>query len=137
MKQLTKITLLAFSIFIFSQCSKNDIEDTIEATIIGRWKIEGFDNIQYEFTSNKRYDIYSTGNTEFPTLQEFLQLNPNIPGLDWYYEGNVVVVDLNFGNFSKLTPIYKCNSNVIDWMNTDNTLHSTFYKVNYDLSSCN
>lgn len=135
MKQLTKIIVLIFSLFLFLQCS-NAADDNLNASIIGRWKIVGFDNVQYEFTENKRYNIYATNNT-FPTLQEFLQQNPNIAGLDWYYEGSAVVVDLNFGNLSKLTPTFKCSNNVIEWISEDTSVHSTFYKVNHDVSACN
>lgn len=137
MKNIFKLSILFFSLFLFTQCTKNEIpNDAMEATIIGRWKIVGFDNIQYEFTANKRHDIYALNNN-FPTLEEHLQQNPNLPGLDWYYEGTAVVVDLNFGNLSKLIPVFKCNNNVIDWIAQDNSLHSTFYKINHDISSCN
>jgi hypothetical protein len=137
MKQLIKFTAVFFTLFMFIQCTSSDTDNAMEASIIGRWKIVGFDNVQYEFTANKRYAIYTNGNNVFPTLQEFIDQNPGIAGLDWYYEGTSVVVDLNFGNLSKLTPTFKCANNVIDWKSEDSTLHATYYKVNHDISSCN
>lgn len=133
MKHFPKYFLILIST-IFIQCSSEDAVE--EATILGRWKIVGFENIQYEFTENKRFSIYSVNNT-FPDLQEFLTQNPTVIGLDWYFEGEIVVVDLNFGNLLKLTPSFSCNNKVIKWLNENDEVHSTFYRIDHDISKCN
>ena len=113
-------------------------ENTTEATIIGRWQLVGFDNvIRDEFTPTKRFRIYSNEGGVFPTLEEFMEENPGIPGNDWEYEGNTVVVDLNFGNYSRLVPNFKCDNNVIDWISEDGSVHSTYYREGHDISACN
>ena len=123
----------------FSQCSKEEEPEHIdEATILGRWKAVGFDDvIRYEFTTDKRFTIYGDGSGNFPTLEEFRQQNPTITGLDWTYDGDTVVVDLNFGNFSRLVPNFKCMNSVIDWTDTSNAHHSTFYREHHDIAECN
>jgi hypothetical protein len=138
MKNFIQFSILALFVLIFTNCSSNESKDIAEATILGRWQLLGFeDEIRYEFTSDKRFTLYADGNGTFPTLEEFLQENPNINGLDWYYEGDTVVVDLNFGNFSRLAPHFKCDNKVINWIQDDKTLHSTYYREEHDISACN
>ena len=131
MKKIIGI-LLCCTLF---QCSTNDaVEDFSEATVIGRWNIEGFQgNVMYEFTENKRYTLYSSDGT-FESLQEVI--DSGRPGDDWWYDGNQITIDLNFGNLSTLTPTFKCQNNVIVWTTTTDTFHSTYYREGYDLNSC-
>jgi len=98
---------------------------------------EGFDNsVLYEFTEDTRYTMYSADGT-FPTLEEFLEQNPGLSGHPWEYDGDVVVVDLHFGNFSRLIPNFKCGNQVIDWTEEDGSLRSeTYYREGYDLAEC-
>ncbi len=108
-----------------------------ERTLEGRWVLEGFDqSIRYEFTKDKRFTLYAS-NGEFPSLAHFMELNPSIHGNDWKYNGNTVVVDLNFGNYSRLVPNFKCNNKVINWTAEDGTPHSTFYREGHDIAACN
>ena len=140
MKKLFILSTLLLLVFTFVQCTESNddsSQDATESTIIGRWKIVGFENIQYEFTANKRFDIYGAEGETFPTLEEFQQGNPGLTGLDWEYEGETVVVDLNFGNYSRLVPNFKCDNKVIDWINEVDATHTTYYRVNHDISSCN
>ncbi len=87
-------------------------------------------------TGAKRFDIYSDNGT-FPTLEDFNQQKSLLTGLDWYYEGDKVIVDLNFGNLSKLTPQFVCDNYVIKWLNDEGEIHSTYFREDYDYSSCN
>ena len=139
MKNLIQRSVLVLFLLMFTQCSNDGgPENNLDATIIGRWQLVGFDDvIRYEFTSDKLFTIYGDGTGVFPTLEEFMQQNPNLVGLDWYYEGDTVVVDLNFGNYSRLVPNFKCDNYVIDWIQNDNSLHSTYYRENHDISECN
>ena len=130
--------LLILTVF---NCSSDDNDfvattDIPEATILGRWVLVGFeDTIRYEFTETKRFDIYSTDGT-FPTLEEFNQTNPQLNGFDWYYEGDRVTVDLNFGNLSTLTPQFTCNNYVLKWLDDDGVAVTIYHREDYDLNDC-
>lgn len=135
-----KKTLFILLALVMFNCSSDDGSNSnpeiAEATILGRWILVGFeDAIRYEFTDAKRFDIYSDNGT-FPTLEEFNQQNPELTGLDWYFEGDKVTVDLNFGNLSTLTPEFVCNNYVINWLNQDGETVSIYHRENYDVSNC-
>lgn len=137
---MKKFLLIVLTVTLFN-CSSddynNDETQTIpEATILGRWVLMGFeDTIRYEFTETKRFSIYSVDGT-FPTLEEFNQQNPQLTGHDWYYEGDKITVDLNFGNLSTLTPEFTCDNYVVRWLNDDGETHSIYYRENFDISGC-
>ena len=144
---MKKLILLFVLVGFFSSCDRvelNQIEEIIlsqasenEASIIGRWVLQGFEsNIRYDFTETKRYTIYGDGSGNFPSLEEFLEANPTIPSNDWYYDGETVVVDLNFGNFSRLVPDFKCENAVADMVQENGDPHSTFYREGHDISAC-
>jgi len=105
-----------------------------EATILGRWDAG---NVRVEFTDDKRFTIYGNGDGTFPTLEQFTQENPGLTGNDWWYEGEVVVVDLNFGNFSRLVPMFKCGNQVIRWVYEDGSEHSSLFREGHDITACN
>lgn len=128
--------LLVIASFASCQDETEMDNNTIEATIEGRWVLRGFEEtIRYEFTGDKRYTIYGTDGT-FPTLEEFLAENPNIPSHDWYYEGETVVVDLHFGNFSRMVPQFKCGNHVIGWTQEDGSEGGTYYREQHDITEC-
>lgn len=138
---MKKILILVLALTIFN-CSSDDgttppEEQTIpEATILGRWVPMGFETtIRYEFTETKRFAIYSVDGT-FPTLEEFNQENPQLTGLDWYFEDEKVTVDLNFGNLSTLTPQFVCDNYAIKWVNDEGETHSIYFREGYDISNC-
>lgn len=134
---MKKVLFVLFMTLVFFSCDDDQPTNIAEATILGRWVPEGFeDNVRYEFTSDKRVTIYGTDG-DFPTLEEFLEINPQLTGNDWVYEGEVVVVDLNFGNYSRLIPNFKCDNKVIEWKNEDGTTHSTYYREDHDINQCN
>ncbi len=132
------ITLILLSTFL--SCDKDEVDPTTptEATILGRWVPVGFeDNIRYEFTDNKRFELYSSNDGTFPTLEEFQTQNPNLTGKDWFYSGDTIVVDLNFGNYSRLLPNFKCDNYVIEWINEAGEENGIFYREDHDITSCN
>lgn len=138
MQNVIRLLILALLVNSLIQCSSDDSKDIAVETIIGRWIFVDFeDQIRYEFTSDKLYTIYSDGKGVFPTLEEFQQQNPNITGLDWYFEGDTLVVDLNFGNFSRQVPNFKCDNNVIDWSQDESSFQSTYYREGHDILQCN
>lgn len=129
MKKLLFLLLIAVS---FLNCEDDGLEP-VDATIIDRWHLVGFDDaVLYEFTEDKRYTFYSDGGG-FPTLDPN---NPPALADDWEYDGDVVVIDLSFGNFSRLIPNFKCGNYVIDWMQEDGTYHSTTFREGYDIAEC-
>jgi len=144
LKTLIQIPVLILITLVFVQCSyPDDDDDNIfenieDFTIIGRWQAVGFEEtIRYEFTSEKRFTIYGDSSVGFPTLEKFMQENPDLKGHDWLYEEETVVVDLNFGNFSRLTPNFKCGGDVIDWIAEDGSIHSIFYREGHNILECN
>ena len=141
MKSLSQLALIVFVVVLFTQCTKenNSIEPKIEATILGEWKLQGFENVRYHFTEDKRFTIYGSSDTTFawPTLEAWRTENPQLRGLDWHYEGNEVVIDLNFGNIQRITPEFKCNNNVVSWTSTDGMVGEKYYRANHDIGSCN
>lgn len=130
MKKLLFLLLIAIS---FLNCEDDGVAP-VDATIIDRWHIVGFDDvILYEFTEDKRYTFYSDGGV-FPPLD--IETHP-VPLIhDWEYDGETVVVDLNFGNYLRLIPNFKCDNYVIDWIAEDGSLHSTYYREGYDIAEC-
>lgn len=129
MKKLLFILLMAVS---FLNCENENPE--IDATLIGRWHLEGFETaVMYEFTEDKRYTLYSEDGT-FPPLD--IETHPPTLAHDWVYDGDVVVIDLNFGNFSRAIPNYKCGNYVIDWVQEDGSANGTIYREDYDISGC-
>ncbi|MFK8059520.1 MAG: hypothetical protein AB8B78_05450 [Polaribacter sp.] len=132
---MKKVFLLLMTISLFN-CSSNDevLEVIPEASVVGRWNLDGFQkNVMYEFTDNKRFTLYSS-NGVFETTDELIANGRT--GNDWWFDGNKITVDLNFGNLSTLTPTFKCDNNVIVWTNDLNEVHSTYYREGYDLSNC-
>ena len=139
MKKMLSILL----VLTLLNCSTDDDsnytgnQDNPEATILGRWILPGFeDTIRYEFTPSKRFDIYAIDGT-FPTLAEFNAQNPQLTGLDWYYEGDKIIVDLNFGNLQEFTPQFVCNNNVVQLLDSDSNITGAYYREGFDYSTCN
>jgi hypothetical protein len=137
MKNTIFILLLVVSLF---NCSSDDDavapaqNNMAEETLIGRWSLVGFEeNFLYEFTEDKRFDIYGIDG-EFATVEE--QMAEGLNGLDWWYEGDMVTVDLNFGNTSTLTPQFVCNNYVVKWIDAEELIHSIMFREGYDYSSC-
>ena len=136
-----KKTLFILLALTMLNCSSDDNNteaptDQAEATILGRWVLVGFeDAIRYEFTDTKRFTLYSIDG-EFPTLEEFNQENPGLTGHDWYYEVSKITVDLNFGNFSTLTPQFTCDNYVVKFINDEGETHSVYFREDYDISAC-
>lgn len=134
MKKLLFICL-AVTLMNCSTEDDNNTTDNEDATLVGRWNLVGFeDTILYEFTEDKRFTMYSSDGT-FETMQDLI--DSGRPGNDWYYEGENVVIDLNFGNFSVLVPEFKCDNNVVEFINEDGEINSILFREAFDYSTCN
>lgn len=138
MKKLILITTLALSIMSCKDDATTPTPTTTvsPATIEGRWVSEGFEtSIRYDFSSDLRYTTYSDDG-RFSTLEETLADSSFAPPHSWTYSGDTVVIDLNFGNYSRLVPVFKCDNKVIDWIAEDGSLHSTYFREGHDLAVC-
>lgn len=131
---MKKAFYLVITLVLMNCTSTDEMDKLQDATLIGRWNLENFEgNILYEFTADKRFTLYSS-NGVFETLEEVIASGRS--GDDWWFEGDKIVVDLNFGNFSTLTPAFKCDNNVIVWTSDLDEIHSTYYREAYNLSDC-
>lgn len=132
--QILKVLIL-ISILSFSSCSTSDdtpLEQELENTIIGRWHIVGFEQtVMHVFTQNLRHTIYSTDGN-FGGLETAIP-NPN----DWVFEGEELVIDLNFGNFLRTNLNFKCDGNVVEFVDTQGATATTLFREGYDYASCN
>lgn len=139
MKNIFFVLLFAVALMSCEDEERNTNTDTTtEATILGRWVPVGFEsNIRYDFTEDKRFAIYGDGSGVFPTLEEFMTENPGLTGNDWEYDGEIVVIDHNFGNYSRLVPIFKCDNQVVAWENESGEAHGTYFREGHDMNQCN
>lgn len=122
--------LVAVAALAVVSCSKGP--EARDASIVGRWHVVGFEEtVLYEFTDSLRYTIYSTDGVFGP-------LDSAIPGPHhWEFVGDTVVIDLNFGNESRLYPRFDCNNNVIDWIGADGSVGGTYFSEGISLDDCN
>ncbi len=127
---MKRFQVLIFATVFFS-CSKGTLPAD-DFSIIGRWHLVGFEQtVMYQFTASKRHTLYSTDGT-FGGLETAIP-NPN----DWQFEGDMIVVDLNFGNFLRVTPNFRCNGEVVDLINEDGVVNTTLFREGYNRSACN
>ena len=124
---------LFFSLLLFATLTAcNDDTDPateLDCTIEGRWIDEGFDDtVLYQFSDSLRYTIYSTDG-------DFGPLESAIPGpLDYVFLQDSLIINLNFGNFSRTLPVYKCDCNVVELTQGDSG--SILYKEGYNYPDC-
>ncbi len=138
MKKLFFVLMLGLTSITFFSCADDDTSTDAAESILGRWHPEGFeDSVLYEFTATKRYTMYSTDGT-FPSLEEFLLTSNGAGENDWYYEGATLVIDLNFGNFQRVIPNFKCGNYAVDFeQESDGSDGGTLFREGYDPSGCN
>lgn len=132
-KQIFK-ALLIVCIISFTSCESNDDtmqEEMAENTIVGRWHIVGLEQTtMYVFTENLRHTIYSTDGN-FGGIETAIP-NPN----DWVFEGDELVIDLNFGNFLRTELNFKCDGNVVEFVDAEGTVGTILFREGYDYASC-
>jgi len=128
---MKKIFLLLSIILMSCSNDDNNQEPVVQEpaavnTIIGRWHLVGFEQtVMYEFTATHRHTIYSTNGT-FGDITTAIP-NPN----PWIYEGENLVINLFFGNYSVSVPNFKCNGNVVVLG------ASTLFREGYNFNDCN
>ncbi|RZN83223.1 MAG: hypothetical protein EVB11_05790 [Winogradskyella sp.] len=131
MKKLLLLFVLAT--FTFNCSTESDDTPILEEnTIIGRWHIVSLEQTSmYVFTENLRHTIYSTDGN-FGGLETAIP-NPNT----WTFEGEELVVDLNFGNFLRTNLNFKCDGNVVEFIDAEGTVGTILFREGYDYASCN
>lgn len=129
MKHLLFCFLVLTTLFACeNETTEPEPEPEIECSIVGRWIIDGLnESTLYEFTEDLRYTIYKVDSEEFGTIEDA------IPGPhDYTFEGDSLIIDLNFGNFSRTVPEFKCDCNVV----TLGEGGSVLYQEDYNLADC-
>lgn len=123
--------LAAVLTLILTSCEKEE-PMTANCTVEGRWivEIQGQANTLYEFHEGKRYTIYTDTEGVFGTREDAIP-NPN----DYTIEGDSLIIDLNFGNFSRSVPTFKCDCNIM--ILSDDPADEGFYLEGYDPELCN
>lgn len=128
MKKLTiNLVFLILTCLTWVSCDKT-VDEPITCELQGRWIYDDFPNTMIEFTDSLQYTIYSVDG-KFGTRQDAIP-NPHT----YWFEGDSLVTDLNFGNKSSCKPYFKCNCMVLE-------LHGPFaiakmHKEGFDPATC-
>ena len=130
-----KILPLFTALFLVVGCTKDtptNSSDTEQYTLVGRWVLVGFEEaVLYEFTENLRYTIYASEPGVFGPINENMNPHP----VTHNYDGSITI-DLHFGNFVTYTPEFSCEGRVVDLWLSDDEIHSTLIKENFNTGSC-
>ena len=107
--------------------------------IEGRWTYEGFNlNTMYEFINGKRYTYYCSSTALCDsTYWNSLDSNDAIPGWNNYtFDGDTLIIDLNFGNMQVLPLIFECNGNIINFQDPLSPSNYDWWRVGIDTTDC-
>lgn len=128
MKELLYLFLF-FAVFV--GCTpEEDFLPTV-CTLEDRWvvDIQGQANALYEFHNGFRYTIYSDSTNMFGTRAQAIP-NPH----EYYFIGDSLKIDLNFGNFTVALPSFECDCNKLILSTTQGEV--SYYKEGFDESFC-
>ena len=130
-----KYLSLFMVLFLVVGCMKDiptNSNDTEEYTLVGRWVMVGFEEaVLYEFTENLRYTIYASEPGVFGPIDEAMNPHPLIHN----YDGSITI-DLHFGNSVTYTPEFSCEGRVVNFWLSDDEIHSTLIKENFNAGNC-
>ena len=130
-----KYLSLFMALFLVVGCMKDiptNSSDTEEYTLVGRWVMVGFEEaVLYEFTENLRYTIYASEPGVFGPIDEAMNPHPVIHN----YDGSITI-DLHFGNSVTYTPEFTCEGSVVNFWLSDDEIHSTLIKENFNTGNC-
>ena len=100
------------------------VEPDFVEQIKGRWSPVGFEhNTLYEFTDTLRYTIYSVVEGQFGSISDAIP-NPH----PWTVEGDQIVIDLHFGNYSRLTPKFNANNTLVELNDESGKTRDTWFR---------
>jgi len=115
-------------------------------SIEGRWIMPmsegGAGNTMYEFLDGLRYTYYcEDDNGCDSTYWNSLDTSDALPTINPYIVNeNTLSIDLHFGNTATYTMGFRCDGQVVDFYYDEDDnwegLHSTMFRVEFDLSEC-
>ncbi len=131
MKHLLLMFTALSCLCLFSCDKEDDNDNDLDCTIEGRWIVQADQiNTLWQFENGLQYTIYTSDTTgTFGPIEDAIP-NPH----DYFYEGDTLVIDLNFGNFSRTLPVYKCDCNVVELTSATGT--QALYKEDYTYEDC-
>lgn len=92
------------------------------------WLLKGFeDRVMHTFKDGKQFTYYGTNNVFSETP---------IPGaFDYTITGNLLTIDLNFGNMKSYEIEFSCNNSIVKFYE-NGELNSVLYKKGSNYKSC-
>ena len=121
-------------------------ENNNEYSIEGRWILPMFEgdpgNTMYEFLDGLRYTYYcSDDNGCDSTYWNSLDTSDALPTINPYtVDDSTISIDLHFGNTATYTMDFRCDGQVVDFYYDEDDswegLHSTMFRVGFDISEC-
>ena len=121
-------------------------ENNNSYSIEGRWILPMFEgdpgNTMYEFLDGLRYTYYCADeNGCDSTYWNSLDTSDALPTINPYtVDDSTLSIDLHFGNTATYTMDFRCDGQVVDfYYDQDDTwegLHSTMFRVGFDISEC-
>ena len=132
-KKFLSLLLVLFLVLACSKDTPTNSSDGEDYTLVGRWVLVGFEQaVLYEFTENLRYTIYASEPGIFGSIEQAI---PNPNPLTYNYDGSITI-DLHFGNSFTFTPEFSCEGRVVNFWLSDDEIHSTLIKENFNAGSC-
>ena len=130
-----KYLSLFMVLFLVVGCMKDiptNSSDTEEYTLVGRWVQVGFEElVLYQFTDNERHTIYASEPGVFGSIEDGSILHPVV-----YHNDGSITIDLHFGNYVTFTPEFSCEGRVVNFWLSDDEIHSTLIKENFNTGNC-
>lgn len=136
----TNKKLVYFLVFFlalgFTSCENSNEIISTELTIQQKvallegseWLLKGFeDRVMHTFKDGKKFTYYGTNNVFSETP---------IPGaFDYTITGNLLTIDLNFGNVKTYEVAFSCNNTIVKFYE-NGELNSELYKKDSNYKSC-
>lgn len=138
MKNICNKFLLLFTLIstlTFTNC-ENSNELPSELTIQQKvallegteWLLKGFeDRVMHTFKDGKKFTYYGTSSV--------FSENPIPEAFDYTINGNLLTIDLNFGNINSYEIEFSCNNSIVKFYE-NGELNSELYKKGSNYKSC-
>ncbi|MDP5093399.1 MAG: hypothetical protein NWQ17_08805 [Polaribacter sp.] len=132
-KFLVLFTLI--STLTFTNCENSNelptelsIQQKVALLEGSEWLLKGFeDRVMHTFKDGKKFTYYGTNNVFSETP---------IPGaFDYTITGNLLTIDLNFGNIKTYEVAFSCNNTIVKFYE-NGELNSELYKKDSNYKSC-
>lgn len=132
-KFLVLFTLI--STLTFTNCENSNelptelsIQQKVALLEGSEWLLKGYeDRVMHTFKDGKKFTYYGTNNVFSETP---------IPGaFDYTITGNLLTIDLNFGNIKTYEVAFSCNNTIVKFYE-NGELNSELYKKGSNYKSC-